>query len=449
MADKPTEPERQFEELLAQAHEANKTAGEILAELAQQRTAVENLEARARAAEIAAGQTERAIKALTSETESAKTRAAALLLEIEEARRKADSESGFAYNAKGNAEEHAKAIAQVKGTVDAAFAGLTATKASIDETVQVIASAREKASTSLAGVEEARSKASTGAATVQAAVERVTAAMPAIESGSRDANAITAAKGSAEAASQAIQGLQAQMAEVLAKATADAEGIAKSEAEAKKTAALLAETHETASGATARVKAHEGDLEAKKAAYEELYRKIEEQLPHAASAGLASAFHMQKARFSKPRPWWLGLFVGAVLGLSGAALWGLPPSSDSWDAILRHVVNRLPVVVPLVWLAIYAGHHYSMALRMEEDYAFKEAVSRAFEGYKREMRDIEAQDGETVRPLITLCANVLNALAERPGRIYEGGKADVPGPWSEVASLLKAMRGEKGTGAKT
>ncbi len=86
---------------------------------------------------------------------------------------------------------------------------------------------------------------------------------------------------------------------------------------------------------------------------------------------------------------------------------------------------RLPILIPLVWLAIYAGRNYMLSLRLEEDYAYKEAISTAFEGYKREMEKIVAADGESPTPITTLCVNVLKAIAERPGRIYEGKQKDI------------------------
>lgn len=73
---------------------------------------------------------------------------------------------------------------------------------------------------------------------------------------------------------------------------------------------------------------------------------------------------------------------------------------------------------------------------MEEDYAFKEAVSTAFEGYKREMSGIPHREGSTDNPLVTLCENVLGALAERPGRIYEG-RTDVVTPLTPVGTMVK------------
>ena len=62
---------------------------------------------------------------------------------------------------------------------------------------------------------------------------------------------------------------------------------------------------------------------------------------------------------------------------------------------------------------------------MEEDYAYKEAISTAFEGYKREMEKIAAGDGENPSPITILCTNILRAISERPGRIYEGKQQDI------------------------
>ena len=76
-------------------------------------------------------------------------------------------------------------------------------------------------------------------------------------------------------------------------------------------------------------------------------------------------------------------------------------------------------------------------------------IRTAFEGYKREMLAIPASAGSDVSPLVTLCENVLRALAERPGRIYDG-KNDVVTPLTPAASVLKDMIAEyvKGKGAK-
>jgi hypothetical protein len=120
----------------------------------------------------------------------------------------------------------------------------------------------------------------------------------------------------------------------------------------------------------------------------------------------------------------VALAIPSFLSAVGVS-WFSHPSDQTWNGAWRNFVLRLPIVLPVVWLAIYAGRNYMLSVRMEEDYAYKEAISTAFEGYKREMEKITAGDGENPTPLTTLCSNILKAIAERPGRIYEGKPQDI------------------------
>ncbi|MGH9385513.1 MAG: hypothetical protein ACRD2N_14625 [Vicinamibacterales bacterium] len=127
------------------------------------------------------------------------------------------------------------------------------------------------------------------------------------------------------------------------------------------------------------------------------------------------------------------LLLAGVIGLPGFLREGL-----TWDALQLHFVSRLPLALPLVWLAVYAGRNYMLALRLQEEYAFKEALSTSFEGYKREMANIPATS-EQLSPLLTLCDNVLRTLAQRPGRLYEGKHEDIT-PLAPVAKILNLGR---------
>ena len=127
------------------------------------------------------------------------------------------------------------------------------------------------------------------------------------------------------------------------------------------------------------------------------------------------------------------LIISGSSGISSILTAATAGSPDSWDQILRHLASRLPIVAPLVWLAIYAGRHYTLALRVEEEYSFKEAVSTSFEGYKKELANIS---GAEHPPIVTLCENVLQTLAQRPGRIYEGRQEDIT-PFSQFKSILE------------
>lgn len=395
------------------------------------------------------------IASLVTEITQLKERAVAAVRTAEEASSKANSESGFAYNAKQNAEEHAKAISQVRGSVDADFTWLTTTKKNAEELAQAILAAKTTSDADAHIVAEARTTIEKEAATVRAASERVSSVLSTIEKNqsdvaialkeATDANAMVAvAKAKAEASANAVQGLQTQLAETAAKANSDGTAISKGESESKSLLASMGEIVATAKTTHERVAEYQKELSNLTEMFETLHRKIEGLLPNATSAGLASAFRNQKARFTKPQRNWLITFVTAIILLLVAGLVGLPGfwswgansgTQESWDSILRHFATRLPLVAPLVWLAIFAGRNYMLALRVEEEYAFKEAVSTAFEGYKREMAGISASGDGALPPIVTLCENVLRALARRPGRIYEGRQEDIT-PLTPVARVI-------------
>jgi hypothetical protein len=114
----------------------------------------------------------------------------------------------------------------------------------------------------------------------------------------------------------------------------------------------------------------------------------------------------------------------------------------TWQDILRQTAHRLPLIVPLVWLAIFAGRNYNLATRLEEDYAYKEAISTAFQGYKREMKELSTDNSDKASPINTLCGNVLTALSQRPGRIYEGKHQDVT-PLTPLSNVIQEARAAK------
>lgn len=406
---------------------------------------------------------------LLVEIKALKEQAEAHLKQAEIARKNADSEALLASNAKKYCEEHATAISGMKGTVEAdanaiatnkqradeALAALNTSRANVDGEIKAIENRRKEVDQAATNVDQAANnvvKASeTGAArlkevdTLKEAAEAVL--KTAIDSAkAASAAASDSAKNAAAAASQASSA-QEQSGKFSTEAGALVETISghhkttsqtveetqvlltqaqTDEANLKKVLDHLAKSDEIATG-------HEQRVEAIKIVLQSLTARVEGLLPGATSAGLASSFNKQRSRFVGPQKQFLWTFVICIAVLVALAVpsflsaigWSAHQTDQTWNAAWRNLVLRLPIVLPVIWLAIYAGRNYMMSLRMEEDYAYKEAISTAFEGYKREMEKIAASEGENPSPITILCTNILTAIAERPGRIYEGKQHDI------------------------
>lgn len=393
-------------------------------------------------------------------------RMAELLAKTETAQRKADDEALRAYNAKQACEEHAKFTTATRGQVEVELAAIQSTKTKCEETERALSASRSSG-------DEATKAITTSREALLSAQAWVSQTLPTLES---NAQSVTEAKtavdvlsqqtkvaaGAAKVVQSEADGARIQITENLAKVAQ-----LKTESEAAAAKALEARTSAEAYESQAKdgmaevanlvselqkrhvqVSGFKTELEALLAKNKELNEKAETLLPHSASAGLASAFREQKKRFKWPQRGWLLAFIATILALFAIAapdFWNEVvsksassiDSNQTWDSILRHAVRRLPLVLPLVWMAIYAGRNYSMSVRVEEDYAYKEAVSTAFEGYRREMNEIRDESG-TRSPLYTLCGNVLTAIHQRPGRIYEGEHYD-PTPLTPLATTLEKL----------
>jgi hypothetical protein len=196
---------------------------------------------------------------------------------------------------------------------------------------------------------------------------------------------------------------------------------------AKKDADSTARLAKVSEEVEERIATYEKRLEALKAEFEATKATILGLLPAATSTGLAAAFHAQRAQYTWPRRLWTLAFFGAIAGL--LAVGGIEivqnwtSSAPSYDQLLRSLLGRLPIMAGLLWLGLLAASRSRMAGQIEETYAHKEAVSRSFEGYKREFASlgIETPAGASVEKL---CERVIEAISTPPGHVYDTQKKD-------------------------
>jgi hypothetical protein len=390
---------------------------------------------------------------LLQEITEAKKKIDEYLIAAESASKKASSEGLFAFQAKQNCEEHSSAIATLKGNADAEIASILQNKQKSDEFLASCITAK-------ASIEGDKEAVSARRKEVDAAAE---IALGHAQAGTAHLQSITTSKGLVDAAlekttSAASGTAQAKVdaeeaLKVAQESSAKASGLLELTEECKKNSAALNEeiqgvlssskqSQSALTGVIEHLKKSDaitGEFESRLAeqlkSSEGLVQRMEGLLPGATSTGLASSFNAQKMRFKGPQERWLKVFITCIVLLCFLSLPGLysyfhallngHPVDGSWSQAWWNLAMRLPIVAPLIWLGIYAGRNYMLSLRLEEDYAYKEAISTAFEGYKREMEKIAAGDTTSPSPLTILCTNVLRAIAERPGRIYEGKHQDI------------------------
>lgn len=159
-------------------------------------------------------------------------------------------------------------------------------------------------------------------------------------------------------------------------------------------------------------------------------------LPKGASAGLAASFADRVRALEFTKWMWMSLFGVAIGGLIwvGMQVFGAPVPDGS--TLLAEFAKRLPLLGPMIWLGWFSAIQYGNVLRVQEDYAFKEASSKAFAGYRDYLETMQAiQVSEGRSALSLLAASTIEILAREPLRILEKSAQDV----SPTQAVVKAM----------
>lgn len=398
----------------------------------------------------------KSVESASKKVADADVKVAELLTKASESQAKADNEALRASQAKGFVEEHSSAAAKLKGSMEIDASAISKKRAEIESIAQSFTNLRSSSESDATSIANARKTTDEAAKAITETSGKAAATQANITETQKNIDSI------AQAVREETKGIEAELSEI----TAAKETSVNLAATIQNTATTTNELHERAKTAHGSIESLEKDAKTKAEAVNELVEKnlelqqkvtdyeknlarlqgefsamnekVEGLLPGATSAGLASSFSAQKKRFQKPRMAWMISFfacIGILLLLAIIGGWSHFKSPDqSWDLIWRQLVQRVPYIIPLVWLGVYSGRQYMMSVRMEEEYAYKEAVSTSFEGYKREM----ASNPESANNLYT---NVLAVLARRPGLIYEGEQHDVTPLTPAVDALQKLTPG--------
>lgn len=165
-----------------------------------------------------------------------------------------------------------------------------------------------------------------------------------------------------------------------------------------------------------------------------LFEKIEALLPGATSAGLASAYKEMKDSFDTPIDNWNKLFLGLIgimffvtflsfIHISG----GFTDftfsfaTSNGIEKTLESLLFKIPLYVPLVWLAIFSSKRRSEVQRLQQEYAHKETLAKSYDSYKTQIEQLEKGDQEM---LLKLIEKSINTIAHNASETLDGKHGD-------------------------
>lgn len=166
---------------------------------------------------------------------------------------------------------------------------------------------------------------------------------------------------------------------------------------------------------------------------------ITDLLPSATSAGLASAFEARAIQHGRSKDLWAKAFLGTVAILFLLALVARENLINATaPEISLYLLARLPFSAPVIWFAWFSALQYGQHFRLEEDYAFKAATSKAFAGYRDHLEHLKSIDtGAGEKAMDLMAARTIEVLAREPHRIFGRSDADA----TPAVSLLDRIRG--------
>jgi chemotaxis protein CheY-P-specific phosphatase CheC len=164
-----------------------------------------------------------------------------------------------------------------------------------------------------------------------------------------------------------------------------------------------------------------------------LVKKSEEAFRITTSAGLAGSFHVQAKNLNRSV---IAAITVLVMAL-GSAVWINHERLDALKSLLEANSSGQRVAIQLavllvglgapVWLAWLATKQITQRFKLAEDYAFKAAIAKAYEGYRKEAVTLDPKFAET------LFESAMKRFDEHPLRFV-----DKTNPGSPLADLRNA-----------
>ena len=75
------------------------------------------------------------------------------------------------------------------------------------------------------------------------------------------------------------------------------------------------------------------------------------------------------------------------------------------------VLYKLPIILPILWLALFASKRRSEALRLQQEYSHKEALAKSYQNFKAQIEALNQPDPELMRKLLNAAIDAVSMNA--------------------------------------
>ncbi len=169
----------------------------------------------------------------------------------------------------------------------------------------------------------------------------------------------------------------------------------------------------------------------------EQQKYIQKTIEDVSRAGMAGSFKKRKDELRWSQFIWAFLTIISVGGLICLSYSLVKPLLSGQKLDLNQLYFKIPVIASAVWLGWFCSKQYGFTTRIREDYAYKYAISLAFEGYKNETREI---DEELLQRLVQL--TIFN-ISKSPVSIFDS-RSNHGSPYNEIFdNMVKRFWGDK------
>ena len=164
-----------------------------------------------------------------------------------------------------------------------------------------------------------------------------------------------------------------------------------------------------------------------------LLNEIDRMMAGAIRVGLAKSFHDAKHEATKSQRWWAGGFLLGIILLLGIVWYSTvhyPLDVSDWHSYLN-LIPKLLFTAPVIWFTWFAAKRYGHLDSLKDDYAYKYALSMAYDGYKKAISEIS--DKEANKKMTNqLLEAVLKTVSSNPRQACHCEKT----PTSPVEAFL-------------